>query len=67
MEIARGRRFEFHDDWTKPERAHMVLDEPSVGYTVFIERRENYMATQKGRLCKAPIAARASTSRWADV
>ena len=45
----------------------MVLDEPWVGYTVFTERSEGYMATQKGRLCEAPIAAGASTSRWADI
>ena len=77
---AEVRSFEFHDDWTKPERAHMALDEPWVGYTVFTERSEEYMATQKGNLCEAPVAARASTSRceapvaarastsrWADV
>ena len=64
---AEGRSFEFHDDWTKPERAHMVLDEPWVGYTVFTERSEAYMATQKGSFCKAPIAARVSTSGWADM
>ena len=62
---ADGRSFEFHDDWTKPERAHMVLDEPWVGYTVFTERSEGNMATQKGRVCEAPIAAGAS--RWADI
>ena len=45
----------------------MALDEPWVGYTAFTERSQDYMATQKGRLCEAPIAARASTSRWADV
>ena len=64
---AKGRSFEFHDDWTKPERAHMVLDEPWVGYTIFIERSEGYMATSKGRLCEEPVAAGASTSRWPDI
>ena len=59
---AGGRSFEFHDDWTKPERAHMVLDEPWIGYTVFTERSEGYMATQKGRPRGTPIAGRASAS-----
>ena len=45
----------------------MVLDEPWVGYIVFTERSEDYIATQKGRLRETPIAARASTARWADV
>ena len=62
-----GRSFEFHDDWTKPGRAHMVLDEPWIGYTIFTERGKEYMATQKGRLGETPSATRASTSRWADV
>ena len=67
-----GRTFEFHDDWTKPERAHMVLDEPWLGYTVFIERGAELMKTQDKRpqttttpgAC--PGATSASTSRWAD-
>ena len=45
----------------------MALDEPWVGYNVFTERSEDYMATQKGRPRETPIAGRASTSRWADV
>ena len=64
---ADGKTFEFHDDWTKPERAHMVLDEPWTGYIIFTERGEEYMATQKRRLGEAPSVARDSTSRWADV
>ena len=45
----------------------MVLDEPWVGYTVFTERSEGYMAMQKERLYEAPIAAEALASRWANV
>ena len=65
---AKGRCFEFHDDWTKPERAHMVLDEPWTGYTIFTERREGYAATLNGRSGDTSAAAVASTltSRWAD-
>ena len=44
-----GRTFEFHDDWTKPERAHMVLDEPWLGYTVFTERGAELTKTQDKR------------------
>ena len=64
---AAGKTCEFHDDWTKPGRAHMVLDEPWIGYTIFTTRGEEYMATQKGRLGETPSATRDSTSRWADV
>ena len=32
-----GQRFEFHDRWRQPERAHRILDEPWIGYTVFAE------------------------------
>ena len=64
---AEGKSFEFHDDWTKLERAHMVLDEPWLGYTVFTERSEDYMTAQKKRLRETPIAGRVSTLRWADV
>ena len=34
----RGRCFEFHDDWTLPERRHKLMEEPWVGFTVFAER-----------------------------
>jgi hypothetical protein len=63
---AKGRSFEFHDDWTKPERAHMVLEEPWTGYNIFTERSEGYTATLKGRPGDTSAAAEASTSRWAD-
>ena len=62
-----GRSFELDNVWTKQERAHMALDEPWVGYAVFTERSENYMATQKGSFRETPIAGRASTTSLADV
>ena len=33
-----GRCFEFHDDWTLPGRKHMLMEEPWVGFTIFVER-----------------------------
>ena len=33
-----GKCFEFHDDWTLPERKHMIMEEPWVGFTIFVER-----------------------------
>ena len=64
---AEGRSFEFHDDWTKPYRAHMVLDEPWLGYTVFTKRSADHAAAQKERHRETATTGRASTSRWADV
>ena len=61
---AAGRTFEFHEDWTKPERAHMVLDEPWLGYTVITERRAESTNTQDKRSWMTTTTA--STSRWAD-
>ena len=62
-----GKTCAFHDDWATPELAHMALDEPWTGYTMFTERGEEYMVTQKRRLGETPSVARDSTSRWADV
>ena len=62
---AARRTFEFHDDWTKPERAHMVLDEAWLGYTVFTERGADLTKTQDKRSW-ATTTTTASTSRWAD-
>ena len=33
-----GRRFEFHDNWSTPEERHKHLEEPWVGYTLFVEQ-----------------------------
>ena len=36
-DTADGEKFEFYDDWTRPDSAHRVLDKPWIGYTVFSE------------------------------
>ena len=33
-----GKKFEMTDDWTLPDRQHLVLAEPWVGHTIFVER-----------------------------
>ena len=32
-----GRRFEFHDKWTREDRKHLDIGEAWIGYTVFVE------------------------------
>ena len=59
---ASGRSFEFHDDWTKPERSHLVLDEAWVGYTVFAERGVSLSSAQGRERVQNVVK-----SNWADL
>lgn len=58
-----GQRFEMHDNWTRPDRKHLVLDAPWVGYTVFIEESVENVDVQAMRK-EATVNAR---QRWMDV
>ena len=71
---ASGQRFEFHDDWTTPERAHQTMDECWVGCTVFVERGERHSDFQhSSRAGEQEPAYRPEDFealkrvRWADV
>ena len=63
-----GKRFEFHDDWTLPQRRHMVLEEPWVGHTIFTERSVNLVDAQRKRLEDSSSCVRFEKLRgkWAD-
>ena len=37
-----GQKFEFRDRWRQPERAHPILDELWIGYTVFAETSSTF-------------------------
>lgn len=57
-----GKIFEVYDDWTRPDRRHLVLEEPWLGYTVFVERGFSNLDFQKTRGC----AITPAKGRWAD-
>ena len=59
-----GVTFEFHDDWTKADNSHRLLDERWVGCTIFVEKtketlsclqdtEKNVQAAKKRALCDA--------------
>ena len=58
-----GKKFEVYDDWTRPDRRHMLLDEPWMGYTVFTEEGANDVDFQKARGGEeCPVVG-----RWSDI
>ena len=62
-----GKSFEFHDDWTLPDRKHYVLEEPWVGYTVFVERKANLANVQDNRFSDLTMSSLFDKSKaWAD-
>ena len=65
-----GRKFEICDDWTVPDRRHLVLEEPWVGRTIFLERsRLNNTKTLKREDFRMLLSKEAQKGRtaWADV
>ena len=41
-----GERFEFHDSWQREDRRHLILDEPWIGETVFVEEGRSLLEAQ---------------------
>ena len=60
-----GKSFEFFDDWTRPDSSHRTLEEPWIGYTVFLERGHGHAEFQDRR-SGAHLQARPG-ERWADI
>ena len=59
-----GRSFEFFDDWTRPDSSHRTLEEPWIGYTVFLERGGDHAEFQHRRPGALRRAVRGES--WAD-
>ena len=59
-----GEAFEFFDDWTIPDCSHRILNEPWIGYTVFVEQGSTHEGYQKSR----PGAVRfsAGAGAWSE-
>ena len=60
-----GKSFEFHDDWTLPDRKHKVLEEPWIGYSVFVERSASNESVQASRIIEGRNL-RDNRGAWAD-
>ena len=58
-----GKKFELYDDWTRPDRRHMLLDEPWMGYTVFTVEGASYVDFQRARNGED----RPVVGRWSDI
>ena len=66
---ASGDKFEFYDDWTRPGNAHRVLEEPWLGYILFLEEDVKHLEFQKPRSQPRGEAADEKTWKvesWAD-
>ena len=65
-----GKSFEFHDDWSLPQRRHMVMEEPWVGYTIFTDRSVSLGQAQEYRtsiLKERQVLLNAGRGAWADM
>jgi hypothetical protein len=61
--------FEFHDNWTKSQNAHRLLDEPWIGYTSFVvEGRASLLGVQHDRHeVQDHLEPSRAEHRWSDV
>ena len=65
--MASGKTFEFHDDWTRPENRHKVLEEDWIGYSVFAERQMKLADFQQDRLDDhVKMDEKWKVSRWSE-
>ena len=61
-----GRAFEFHDDWTVPNSAHKLLDEPWIGSTIFLEKNRTTLSDlDYGQVVDLP--KKLEKKKWSDL